>query len=155
MAFVPNNENNDLTADEYMQSFAICGLPFGGVANVVTGMTHLPPSLSQAWSPTYTVGNFGDLVALLIVTLVDLDQAVVDRLRTQCFQYWDEIEVSEIQVSQSDGDVGVLLNDSVRKEKIREMFCEATGYAVPYGGYYRDSKRAYSIVRDHYGCGDR
>ncbi len=155
MAFQPNNVNNDLTVNEYMQSFAVTGLPFGAIAFVVTGLTHFPPALAAIWSPTYTVGQFSNIVNGLIDTLVNLDQAVVDRLRTQCFQYWDEIEVSELTVSDSDGDKGVLINDSTRKEKIREMFAEATGFCCPYGGYYQDAKRNYSYVSDKLGNGDR
>jgi len=146
---------NDLTDPEITLCFSIAGLPRGGTAQILTSLTHYPPSLAPIWSPTYTTGDFTKVVALLNTTLAGLVQSDVDYLRANVFSVWTQIVVSEMEITASGTDTGTLIKTSRQRELIRDEFYRTTGFAIPYGGFTEDAKRNYSIVKDKMGSGDR
>jgi hypothetical protein len=148
---------NDLSQDEYVISFSIFGLPRSGKANIVTSLTHLPPTLSATWNPTYTVGDFSNVIALLNSTLTALPQAEVNNARTQVFPLWLQIETSPMRLTSSGVEAGTVIDDCAQREAIRVKFGELIGFTCPFGGFTQSAKDSYSrqMAKFGGGLGDR
>lgn len=144
---------NDMTDAEVSISFSITGLSRNNTATVVTGLTHMPPSLAPLWSPTYTQGTLTNLVTLLNNTLSNLLQADVDFLRTYIFTAWTQCMVSEMEVKASGLDSGTLIKDVTKREILRREFARVTNFAMPAGGFADSAKREWSYVQGKLGGG--
>ena len=134
-----------LTAAQIVQVFEILGIPKGGTGLIVTSLSHVPPSLAQSWTSTWTEGDFAEIVTKVSAALAALDADQVTRVQTWLTQ-WDSI--CKTPSLKLDGDVQ--LDFKQEMQNVREMIGTLIGISVPFGGFLQETKRQYQP-----GWGDR
>jgi hypothetical protein len=139
-----------LTAANVAKVYELLGIPQGGTGLIVTSLSHVPPSLAQAWTSTYTEGDFSAIVTKITAALAAISaeqQTLVEAWLAQ----WDSIKTATSLTLE--GEVG--MNFAEEAEKCRESVGNLVGVAVPFGGFLQETWAVYGRGRESSGAGDR
>jgi hypothetical protein len=139
-----------LSAANISKVYELLGIPQGGAGVIVTSLSHVPPSLAQAWTSTYTEGDFAEIVTKINARLAALSaetQTLVEAWLTQ----WDSIKTAtSLKLS---GEVEMDFEEEA--QKCREAVGNLAGIAVPFGGFLKETQDIYGTGRGTAGAGDR
>lgn len=124
--------------------YEIFGFPEGGEGVIITSLSHIPPSLSNSWEPTYTVGDMSTLKTRIDTSLT----AAADNptLKTQVEAWIAEYDTigkgSVLHVTAAGGGAqGELVNDPQKIENIRQGIGNLIGLWIPKGGFWGATQR--------------
>lgn len=134
-----------LTSAQIVQVFEILGIPKSGSGLIVTSLSHVPPSLADSWTSTYTEGDFSEIVTKVSAALAALDSDQVARVQTWLTQWASICSYRSLKLN---GDVQMDFQQEM--QHVRDMIGTLIGISVPFGGFLKETQRQYQP-----GLGDR
>ena len=123
-----------LTAAQITQVFEILGVPQNGSGDVY-------PSVATLFGPSFESYDMSAIVTRIGAKLAALSATQITRVTELLDRYTAITATSPLQIHQSDGSAGVIVNHPAERETVRTALGNVLGIAVPAGGFMAEARR--------------
>jgi len=147
------------TDDQQQEIYQLFGVPRTGEGLVITSLSHIPPTLAQIWTGTYTQAEWTDIVTQMQNVIGNPTQGQANLVNKWLQAYEGIIGPASIMEVSEDGTTkGVLIDNPALEEKCRVEVAKCLGILVPNRGFIDEAKKLYDLsggVAGVGGSGDR